>query len=61
MKLKDWINSKKISDAEFARMLGVTTSAVSRWINGSRIPNIQFLQAIEELTKGKVRPQDWYK
>lgn len=61
MKLKNWIEYKKLTGAEFAEMLGVSAAAVSRWLGGSRIPCITQMQAIEELTKGKVKAQDWYK
>jgi transcriptional regulator with XRE-family HTH domain len=61
VKLKNWIDSKKLTGAGFAEMLGVSPAAVSRWLGGSRIPCMAQMQAIEELTKGKVKAQDWYK
>lgn len=61
MKLKNWMKSKDLTGAGFAEMLDVSPAAVSRWLGGSRIPCMAQMQAIEELTKGKVRAQDWYK
>ena len=61
MKLKNWMKSKDLTGAGFAEMLDVSPAAVSRWLGGSRIPCLDQMQAIEELTKGKVKAQDWYK
>ena len=61
MKLKNWMKSKDLTGAGFAEMLNVSPAAVSRWLGGSRIPCMAQMQAIEELTKGKVKAQDWYK
>lgn len=58
--LEKWLKTKKLSGADLAEMLEVSQSAVSRWINGSRVPTIKYFQAIEKVTKGAVRPQDWY-
>lgn len=60
MTLEKWLKSKKLTGLELADMLKVSQSAVSRWIHGRRVPTIKYFQAIEKLTGGKVRPQDWY-
>jgi len=60
MTLKKWLKIKPMNGAEFAAYMGVSTSAVSRWLNGHRIPRPEQVRMIYVLTKKRVRPQDWY-
>lgn len=62
MNLPDYLTKAKISQAEFAKQLGVTQGAVAQWI-GKPAP-IERCVAIERATGGKVtrkdlRPADW--
>jgi len=54
--LKAWLQRNKITQAQFARLLGTTQQAVSNWVHGQR-PTVRTAEKIEkltmELTKGK--------
>ena len=64
MKLADYLIEKKLSFAEFARMLGMeSTSAalnVSRYANGKRRPRPAIADKIVAVTKGRVKHKDLY-
>lgn len=60
MTLTKWLKLKPMLASEFAAYMGVSTSAVSRWLNGHRIPRPEQMRMIYVLTKKRVRPQDWY-
>ena len=60
MKLKTWLAIEGISGVEFAEMVDVTDGAVTLWKDGSRIPRPAQMQKIVEVTKGKVKAQDFY-
>jgi len=60
MTLNKWLKIKPMLASEFAAYMGVSTSAVSRWVNGHRIPRPEQMRMIYILTKKRVRPQDWF-
>jgi len=60
MQLKEWLKTKpSISQSEIARRLAMDKSKISRIVNGVELPTLFQAVAIEELTKGKVKPKDW--
>lgn len=42
-RIKDLINEEKISQAELARSVGISQSAVCNWLNGKKEPSIDSL------------------
>jgi DNA-binding transcriptional regulator YiaG len=63
MKLKNWLEKQRLTNREFAKMLGVSESAIHRWTatdDGKRLPRPEYIKAIERATEGKVKPQDFY-
>lgn len=58
MKLAEYLEETKTSDAEFARLIGVGRQAVWRYKDG-RFPELSILQSIYETTGGKVTPNDF--
>lgn len=60
MKLREYLNNKGIKIKFFASQMGVDTSYVSNWMAGKKIPRKESMKKIEELTGGKVRPNDWF-
>jgi len=63
MKLKNWLKKQRFTNREFAKMLGVSESAIHRWLatdDGKRMPRPEYIRAIEKTTEGKVKPQDFY-
>ena len=54
MKLKLWLEINMIRQRKFAKELGVSEGALSRWIKGNRRPKPVIAARIEKLTRGKV-------
>lgn len=48
-----------MSPAAFARLIGTTRQAVSRYLHGERMPEVRLLQAIKEATRGAVTANDF--
>lgn len=59
MKLAQYLDTKGISQTEFASRIGVTQVAVSRYVSGDRTPSLRLILRIEKVTKGAVKPKDW--
>jgi transcriptional regulator with XRE-family HTH domain len=57
--LARYLKKHKMSDAEFARRLGVQDSTVYRWRTGKRRPDIDSANAIERATNGAVPASSW--
>lgn len=54
MKLKTYLESRKFTITEFAKLIGVTPCAVSNYICKKRTPRAHIVQKIIEVTNGKV-------
>lgn len=64
MKLKDFIASpegKVVSQAEWARRVGVTRGYFSQLVKEEKQPSLQVAYDLEQVTGGAVRMQDWVK
>jgi transcriptional regulator with XRE-family HTH domain len=59
MKLSEWLKENGLSQAEFARRIGVSPPALSRFITGARIPHATSILKIRDATDGKVDVNDW--
>lgn len=59
MKLADYLDLAAISDAEFARLIGVKRQAVHRYRRGTRFPGRKVLARIQEVTQGQVMANDF--
>jgi transcriptional regulator with XRE-family HTH domain len=57
--LNDYLTKQNISRADFARKLGVTGQAVSRWIGGQSIPRPETQLTVSEITHGEVPLEYW--
>jgi len=61
MKLADWMKANGLTDTKLARKMGIRhVSTVHRWRTGVRKPDWPCLQRIMEITKGKVKPEDFF-
>lgn len=60
MKLKSYIEHKKMSIQDLATKLDRPHETVRHWIHGSRLPRRKAAQEIITLTKGKVSLNDIY-
>lgn len=60
MQLASYLKTLKITDAEFARMIGVNQSTVLRLKRRERRPSLELAQRIFKATGGKVPPTAWF-
>lgn len=60
MKLSDYLSVNKISDADFAALIGVNRSTVSRLRRTGQCPSRQTVAAIARVTGGKVTADDFW-
>jgi transcriptional regulator with XRE-family HTH domain len=56
-RLSERLAQKKWSQCEFAERLGISTSAVSRWISGERKPSLEMAFLLEE--ELGIPAEDW--
>lgn len=59
MQLAKYLDDNKISDAAFARSIGVERQAVGRYRAGERFPEKAILLEIFEKTQGQVTANDF--
>lgn len=59
MTLSDYIAAHRMTQDEFAELIGVTQPSVGRWIAGERMPRPDTLRRIAELTAGAVTANDF--
>jgi transcriptional regulator with XRE-family HTH domain len=59
MKLATYLESSELSDAAFARLIGVERQAVGRYKAGDRFPEKPILLKIYEATGGQVTANDF--
>lgn len=59
MKLSDYLAERKLKPSQFAGMLGVTPSTLSRILRGHRKPSIALASKIDRETRGMVSVHDW--
>jgi transcriptional regulator with XRE-family HTH domain len=59
MKLKEYLREKDITAREFADLIGVDYSSVTRYCAGSRRPEWPILERITVATGGAVTPTDF--
>lgn len=60
MKLRDWIKSKGIRQADLAEQIGMDQSAISLLCNGRAQPSVETMRRIAIATKGEVMPNDFF-
>jgi transcriptional regulator with XRE-family HTH domain len=60
MKLKPYLQLKKIKSAEFARIIGRNAQNVARYVSGQRIPDKDTMPLIYHATNGEVTANDFY-
>ena len=59
MKLQDYLDKKKMSLSEFARIAGMPVANVWRYARGNKHPSFKNLRYIRQATKGKVTEKDF--
>lgn len=58
MNLSSYLRDTGMTQAEMARRLGVTRSAVNQWLSGITAPSARQIAQIEDITEGRVRLTD---
>lgn len=58
MKLGDWLHERSMTLADFAAVIGVDESSISRYVNG-RLPRKEILSKIMTATDQRVTANDW--
>lgn len=58
MNLATYLESQKIKPAQFAALIGVPASTISRILRGDREPRLSTAQKISQATGGKVSLSD---
>lgn len=48
--IKKYIRTHGLNQAEFARLVGISESAVCRWLRGERVPQYQALKRLAAVT-----------
>ena len=59
MKLNRYLETHRITPAEFARRLDMPASTITRLLSGERSPGLALLQTIHVATGGSVSPNDF--
>ncbi len=59
MKLASWLDINRLSDAEFARRVGVPRQTIGRYKLGERFPKPNLLNKIYKATEGQVTANDF--
>lgn len=60
MKLKAYLESKKITPYAFAKQIGVSHQLVRLWVANKSIPRPHNMALLAEQTGGRVRAKDFY-
>jgi transcriptional regulator with XRE-family HTH domain len=58
MNIATYLRQHELTAAEFARNIGVSKSAMARWLSGKRFPRREMIVRISEATGGQVTAND---
>jgi DNA-binding transcriptional regulator YdaS (Cro superfamily) len=59
MTLADYLHKKRMTHTDFAAIIGVSISMVTRYVSEQRVPVAGYIEAIERATNGEVTLADW--
>jgi transcriptional regulator with XRE-family HTH domain len=60
MDLRTYLEKQKLSPAQFAEKIGVHRTSVIRFRDRTRKPDLDTIQKIHEVTKGRVTAKDFF-
>jgi len=60
MKLIEYLKLERYTSTYFAKLCDVSKQQFSNWTKGKTMPRKETILKIQELTKGKVKPKDWF-
>jgi predicted transcriptional regulator len=58
MPLEEWMALTATSQTQLARHLGITQTAISRYLSGQRVPRPAVMLLIYDVSDGAVSPDD---
>lgn len=58
---KVWLKKNKLTQAQFAKMITISPSALNNYLTKKRVPILEIVARVEKATKGQVRMEDWLK
>jgi transcriptional regulator with XRE-family HTH domain len=58
LNIQTYLKISKIPQKDFAKMIGVTSQAVSNYIAGRRTPSLRLIQKMYEVTKRAITAKD---
>lgn len=61
MDLEDYLYLKKMTQKDFAQMMGYSRNHISGIVSGRIKPNLKLARAIEKFTEGEVKVKDLIK
>jgi len=59
MKLRDYLDKKRMEQKEFAEITGFSKQKISNFCIGRTIPSIHEAHYMQKLTRGSVKFKDW--
>lgn len=59
MKLKEFVDKSLLTQTEIAKLIGIPRSSLNNYMSGRRTPGAAVIKKIEEITKKKVRLEDF--
>ncbi len=60
MKLSDYLQREKMTQAQFAELVGAHPITVNKWATGNAMPRRALVARITEVTNGEVTPADLF-
>jgi transcriptional regulator with XRE-family HTH domain len=60
MRLRQYLDDRKMPIPAFAERIGVSTQAVHRYVAGDRVPRREVMERIKAETGGEVQPNDFF-
>lgn len=60
MKLKYYLRTNRVNQAQFAKRCGLSRATISRIISGERKPSLRVMQIIYKASEGKVTADDFF-
>jgi transcriptional regulator with XRE-family HTH domain len=60
MKLKTYMAEASLNERQMAERLGCSVGAVRKWISGERMPRLNQMRRITQVTEGKVTALDFF-
>ena len=59
MQLQEYLKTNNLTNSQFVELIKITQPSLSRWLNGTRDPNIKMMKRIYRATNGQVTPNDF--